>query len=85
MDRILVVDDSQAISSLMRAQLDNLGDLKTESAASLAETKRLLAENPARFMMAVLDLNLPDAPNGEVVDLVRGFDIPVVVRNSSAC
>lgn len=83
MDRVLVVEDSRAINSMLCARLEDLGDLQAESAASLAETEVLLTGDPGRFMFAVLDLNLPDAPNGEVVDLVRGFDIPVVVLTGS--
>jgi hypothetical protein len=38
-----------------------------------------IASDPDRFFLAVLDLNLPDAPDGEVVDYVLAHQIPVVV------
>lgn len=50
--------------------------------ADYAQAQAMLSR-PERFFCAVLDLNLPDAPNGEVVDLVRKFDIPVVVLTGS--
>lgn len=83
MDHVLVVDDSKAINRLLSAELRELGELTVESAESYASARALLAENPQRFLLAVLDLNLPDAPNGEVVDLARGLDVPVVVLTAS--
>ena len=82
-DRVLVVDDSRAIRQLLCGLIDNLEGLCTESAQNLAEARALLAENPKRFFCAVLDLNLPDAPDGEIVDLVRTHDLPVVVLTGS--
>ena len=83
MDHVLVVDDSKAINRLLSAELRELGELTVESAESYASARALLAENPQRFLLAVLDLNLPDAPNGEIVDLARGLDVPVVVLTAS--
>lgn len=82
-DTILVVDDSRAINKMLCGRLEALGDLRAESAATLAETRALLADNPERFMLAILDLTLPDAPNGETVELVRDHDVPVVVLTAS--
>ena len=77
--KVLVVDDSRAIRNVLCAQLQSVGEIASESAASLDETRQLLAENPQRFFVAVLDLNLPAAPNGEIVDFVQQYEIPVVV------
>lgn len=81
--RVLVVDDSRAILGMMCARLEELEDVITEGAGSLAEAKVLLAENPGRFSFAVLDLNLPDAPNGEIVDYVQDLGLPVIVLTGS--
>jgi diguanylate cyclase (GGDEF)-like protein len=75
----LVVEDSQAINALLRAELMELAGVASEGAATLEQTKALLAERPERFFIAVLDLNLPDAADGEVVDYVSQFDIPIIV------
>ncbi|MDJ0806521.1 MAG: diguanylate cyclase [Gammaproteobacteria bacterium] len=75
----LVVDDSRAIMSMLCAQLHDKEGVPYESATSLQETRQLLVEKPQRFFVAVLDLNLPDAPDGEVVDLVKQYEIPIIV------
>ncbi len=58
-----------------------LAGVASEGAATLEQTKALLAERPERFFIAVLDLNLPDAADGEVVDYVSQFDIPIIVAH----
>ncbi|MGQ9830476.1 MAG: response regulator, partial [Thermochromatium sp.] len=78
-DRVLLIDDSQAISRLLRARCQELAGIESESAGSLAEARALLAAGPERFFAAVVDLNLPDANEGEAIDLVRAHDIPVIV------
>lgn len=83
MQNVLVVEDSKAINNLLSAELRKLGNLAVESAETYAGTKALLEKNPQRFLLAVLDLTLPDAPNGEIVDLVRSQDVPVVVLTGS--
>lgn len=81
--RILVVDDSRAVLGMMCARLEELDGVVTESVGSLADAEMLLQQDPQRFSLAVLDLNLPDAPRGEVVDYVQSFGIPVVVLTGS--
>ncbi len=39
----------------------------------------MLASDPERFTAAIVDLNLPDAPKGEVIPDVLASNIPVVV------
>ena len=78
-ERLLLIDDSQAISRLLRARCEDLAGVKSEIAGSLAEARALLATGPERFFAAVVDLNLPDSREGEAIDLVRAHDIPVIV------
>ncbi|RUQ31216.1 MAG: diguanylate cyclase [Candidatus Competibacteraceae bacterium] len=80
---VLVVEDSRALQGLLSSYLNGLYGLKTVATNSLAETRAQLATGPERFFCAVLDLNLPDAPNGEVVDLVQQYGIPVIVLTAS--
>jgi len=71
LNRVLAVDDSKAVLNLLCAHLDQIKNVEYVKAINYAETKALLEqqnENP--FLCAILDLNLPDAPNGEVVALL---------------
>ncbi len=81
--KVLLVDDTNAILSLLCTHLGNLVEVESVSARSLAETREILHQQSGDFFLAVLDLHLPDAPNGEVVDLVRSHGIPVIVLTGS--
>lgn len=78
-DKVLLVDDSQAITGILRARCESVAGVATESAASLAEVMVRIESDPQRFFLAVADLNLPDAADGEVVDYLLAHDIPVLV------
>jgi diguanylate cyclase (GGDEF)-like protein len=78
-NQVLVVEDSKDIQDVLAAFLDQIEAIEVVSATSLAEAEACLAEGGEHFFCAVLDLNLPDAPDGEVVDLVRKQGIPVIV------
>ncbi len=64
---------------MLCSRLEELEGVVTEHGGSLAEARALLQQDPLRFSLAVLDLNLPDAPKGEIVDYVQSLGIPVVV------
>lgn len=80
---VLVVDDSAAIRDLLCAHLQRVGGFECEVAATLDEARALITRHPERFFCAALDLHLPDAPNGEVVDEVLAAGIPVIVMTAS--
>jgi diguanylate cyclase (GGDEF)-like protein len=77
MPNVLVVDDSKMFLQVLVQSLEQAVAGQVISAGSLEETRGLLAQH--EFAVAMLDLNLPDAPQGEVVDLVLEKGIPVIV------
>jgi diguanylate cyclase (GGDEF)-like protein len=81
--RVLLVDDSPSLQRLLTVCIERVDGITVEAAASFAQAQELLASAPERFACAVLDLGLPDAPNGEVVDLVRALAIPIIVLTGS--
>ncbi|MDQ7045646.1 MAG: diguanylate cyclase [Sulfurimonas sp.] len=83
MKKILVVDDSKTILTLIKTELKKYDDIEAYFAESFKETMRLLRENGGEFHAALLDLNLPDAPNGEVVKLANSHGIPAVVLSAT--
>ncbi len=81
--KVLVADDSKSICDLLCACLADIHGVAPVKAGSLQQVRALLAQDATEFMCAVLDLNLPDAPDGEVVDYVRQYGIPIVVLTGS--
>ncbi|MBF0154495.1 MAG: response regulator [Magnetococcales bacterium] len=79
MDAILVVEDSSSFASLLRNRIVASLSLDVVHTKTLAETRTCLQSHPQRFFLAILDLNLPDAPHGEIVDFVLAQKIPSIV------
>lgn len=77
MEHLLIVEDSRIFASLLRKRLEQLGYAVTWCPSFRDATQAL--ELTRDFDLALLDLNLPDAQNGEIVDYVLGRDIPSVV------
>jgi diguanylate cyclase (GGDEF)-like protein len=81
MGRILVVEDSETLLKYESLRLtETFPDINIDLAKNLKEAKNHLVTNPSDdYYVALLDLNLPDAPNGEIVDAVMRYDIPIIV------
>jgi len=81
--KILVVEDSKVIASSIKNFVEEDSNFQCEIATSLVETKDKLVQFKGKFDVAILDLSLPDALNGEVVNFVTKFKIPTIILTSS--
>ena len=79
MGKILIVEDSRVFSNLIKKIITDEFGYACVTAGTFEAARQVLAEQSAPFLMAVLDLNLPDAPNGEIVELVVSRGIPAIV------
>ena len=77
-NKVLVVDDSVSIRNLIAAQFEAKSELELVLVSNYAETEKFLQQE-SELLCAVLDLNLPDASNGEIVDLVQSYSIPAII------
>lgn len=83
MKQLLLVEDSVMFGRLTKARLEAEFDRPVYWTKSYVETVRILDLADNNFSMALLDLNLPDAPNGEVIDQVVGRGITSFVFTSN--
>jgi len=67
--RVLLVEDSKFFGSLVKRSIKTKLDFEVEWARTYSEAKELLALKNADFFVGLLDLHLPDAPMGRIVDL----------------
>ncbi len=79
MNRILIVEDNNFLKSLIAKAIGNRLGFGVVCVGTLGATKELLEDGKERFFLAVLDLNLPDAPHGEIVDYVISRGVPSIV------
>ncbi|OHD79349.1 MAG: diguanylate cyclase response regulator [Sulfuricurvum sp. GWF2_44_89] len=80
-ERILLVDDSKTLAKLISLKVKSELKIEIDVAYSLSEAE--LFSKKYSYTLAILDLNLPDAPNGEVVDVMLKKNIPSIVLTGS--
>lgn len=80
MKKYLLVEDSPIVIKIIKHISKSINDFEYDVATSFAETKALIEKNgPDHYFVAVVDLNLPDAPDGEVVDFTINLNMPTIV------
>jgi len=81
--KIIVVEDSSIVTKIIRHVLKTEPTIEASFAASFAEAKSLYESLKDEVFAALVDLNLPDAPDGEVVDFMLSKKVPTVVLTGS--
>ncbi len=81
-DRILLIEDNKALSKIITKKMNMNLDFEIVQAHTFSEAEGLITDNND-FFIALCDLNLPDAPNGEIVDFVISKGLPVIVLTGS--
>lgn len=81
--RILIVDDSATVGMVVKNAVSSVVGMPVDLARSLAACAKLIAEHPGEYQVAVVDLNLPDATDGEAVDMVLGYGVATIVLTGS--
>lgn len=76
---ILVVEDSKMFTRILKASIEADTNFKVITVESYSDLIQLLETNNYTFFASLLDLNLPDAPDGEVIDYVLSHNIPSIV------
>lgn len=80
---ILVVEDSPLVLKILDTMFRQQADLQPLFCATMAEAQVLLETSAELFSAAFIDLNLPDAPNGEIVDRGLQYQLPCIVLTGS--
>lgn len=83
MHRILIIEDSRSTARMMQQAIRDQLELSADIAMNMTEAEALIQPNPSAYTIVLCDLNLPDAPNGEAMDMVLGFRLPCVVVSAS--
>ncbi|MCP5103829.1 MAG: diguanylate cyclase [bacterium] len=79
MNRVLIVEDSVMISEAIRREIFARLNFDCDVALSFKDAKEKIGQSGEEYFIAILDLNLPDAPEGEIVDYVLAQNIPSIV------
>lgn len=79
MPEILLVEDSKFFASLVMRKFATVEGYMVHWAQSFEEARNYMQNGTSDIFMALLDLNLPDAPRGEVVDWFVQKGVPSIV------
>lgn len=77
MQRILVVEDSKMVQQVLRHLINQQINAHVDFATTLREAAGFIKNH--HYTLALVDLNLPDAANGEVAKLTLKCKIPTLV------
>ena len=81
MSKLLIIEDSFLIQKVIKHLASIELNCEFDFASTMAETIELIAKND--YFLVLADLNLPDAPNGEVVDVVLSAGISTIVLTAT--
>lgn len=73
---ILLIEDQRSIATMLAAVIKDRYGYETVIAGTLQETTQIVESRPIH--LAIADLNLPDAPHGEVIDLLSKHKISTI-------
>lgn len=80
---ILIVEDSSVAVDQLKHRIETEFNFEVLTAGTYAESKEIMAKRGKEIFLSVLDLHLPDAQEGEVVDLALEFGVPCIVFTST--
>ena len=75
---ILLVEDQRALAQMAAKMLHERWGCRVLIATNLAQVRAILAQGNHQFFLVVSDLNLPDAPHGEVIDVLIDAKLRVI-------
>jgi diguanylate cyclase (GGDEF)-like protein len=81
--KVLIVEDSPIVAKILLHMAKQEIEYEVVLATTFAEAKSKCSEYKGEFFAAIVDLNLPDAPNGEVVDFILEQKLPTIVLTGS--
>lgn len=77
--KVLIIDDSISVCNTLKSLIESDLDIDIFIAKSLKESANLILSEKGKFDIILADLGLPDAPDGQIIDFVSKFSIPIVV------
>ena len=80
MKKILIVDNSTVIINVLKDLFSKKNDFEIFTAKSLKEVNTLIKED--NFFLTISNFVLPDASNGELLDLLKINNIPTIILSS---
>jgi diguanylate cyclase (GGDEF)-like protein len=82
-NKVLIVEDSSVILKVLKHLAKQSLQLEPIFATSMEQAKAVYDQYKDELFAGIIDLALPDAPNGEMVDFLLSEGFPVIVLTGS--
>ncbi len=76
---VLLVEDSKFFASMILRRIQEELDLEVDWKETYSDAAEAIDHSSNRYLVALLDLTLPDAPNGEIVEYATKKGIPSII------
>lgn len=84
LNHVLVIEDSRTIQKIIQLYMGELPTIECVYLENLKDTEIVLQDTlQSSFLCAVVNLNLPDASNGEIIELINRYNIPIIILTAS--
>lgn len=81
--RVLIAEQEQAIRDALAERVYNSLGVQADTVNTASAVRKLVQSHADEFVLAVVDTRLPDAPNGEVLEILTENSIPTIALSSS--
>lgn len=82
-NKVLVVDDSLVINKILTESITTDLHLDVVSVFDMTGAIKAISDHPDQFFVAILDLNLPDAPDGQIVQAMVTLGIRPIILTAT--
>lgn len=82
-NRILVVENSAVQARIISEHIEDVARFDTISASTMEQVQGIVAERRDELFLAVCNLGIKGAEDGQAVDLLLGEGVPVIVLTST--
>ena len=82
-NRILVVENSAVQARIISEHIEDVARFDTISASTMEQVQSIVAERRDELFLAVCNLGIKGAEDGQAVDLLLGEGVPVIVLTST--
>lgn len=79
MPKVLIVEDSRFNGAVLKREIESRLEFEVEWVRSFRQALAALDRDGPDFCIALCDLDLPDAPHGEIVTAVLSHNVPAIV------
>lgn len=83
MKKVLIVEDSRTIAKLLQTKLKDDYGINSDTVATLAQAQHRLTHARDDYFIALTNLNQPDAPNGQIIELLNQTKLPGIILTAT--